>query len=155
MLRSSGSGRCLVEPQSPLCTCGVSPVSPASSPHVSSSSAPQSSPTRGSPVRFSLSCERCTVLAASCQSGGKPCPSCVVLCGPPLVLVVHFRPLSSCTCEGHHHHHRRLGLASYLWTRLHYRYLCWGRCHLPVVFLPTLVPSASSRPSLSEESSSP
>ena len=92
MLRSSESGGCLVEPQSPLCTCGVSPVSPASSPHVSSSSAPQSSPTRGGPARFSLSCERCTVLASSCQLGGKPCPSCMVLCGPPLVLVVHFPP---------------------------------------------------------------
>ena len=92
MLRSSGSGGCLVEPQSPLCTCGVSLVSPASSPHLSSSSAPQSSSTRGGPARFSLLCERCRVLAAFCQSGAKLCPSCLVLCGPPLVLVVHFRP---------------------------------------------------------------
>ena len=29
--------------------------------------------------------------------GGKLCPSCVVLCEAPLVLVVHFRP-SSCAC---------------------------------------------------------
>ena len=35
MLRSFGNGGCLAEPQSPLCTCGVSLVSPASSPHVS------------------------------------------------------------------------------------------------------------------------
>ena len=65
----SESGRCLVEPQSPLCTCGVSPVSPASSPHVSSSSAPQSSPTCGGPARFSPLCKRCTGLAAFGQSG--------------------------------------------------------------------------------------
>ena len=129
MLRSFGSGGCPAEPQSPLCTCGVSLVSPASSPHVSSSSAPESSPTRGGPARFSLSGERCRGLAAFCQSGGKLCPSCVVLCGPPLVLVVHFHPLSSCACWGRHHHRRRLDLIFYLWARLRHRYLCWDRCH--------------------------
>ena len=91
------SGGCLVEPQFPLCTCGASPVYPASWPHVSSSSARQSSPICGVPAWFSLLYERCTALAASCQLGGKLCPSCMVLCEPPLVLVVHFRP-SSCAC---------------------------------------------------------
>ena len=57
-----------------------------------------SNPTRGGPARFSLSGERCRGLAAFCQSGGKLCPSCVVLCGLPLALVVHFHPLSSYTC---------------------------------------------------------
>ena len=93
-----GSGGCLVEPQSLLCTCGVSPVSPASSPCGSSSFAHQSNPVCGDPARFSLLCERCRVLAAFCQSGGNLWPSCVALCGPPLALVVHFHPLSSCTC---------------------------------------------------------
>ena len=53
VLLFSGSDGCPSELQSPLCTCGVLLVSPASSPDVSSSSAPQSSPTRDGPARFS------------------------------------------------------------------------------------------------------
>ena len=97
MLRSSESGGCLVEPQSLLCTGGVLLVSPASSPHGSSSFAHQSSPVRGDPARFSHLGERCTGLAAFGQSGGNLWPSYVALCEPPLVLVVHFRP-SFCAC---------------------------------------------------------
>ena len=112
--------------------------------------------------------------------GVKLCPSCVVPCEPLAVLAVHLHPLSSCVCWGHHHHRRRHDLAFCLQTRLHHLY--WGRHHClflplhccdrwlqasyvacprqsllppPVVFFPTFVPSASSRPSLSEESSSP
>ena len=98
VLRSFGSGGCPAEPQSLLCTCGVSLVSPPSLPHVSSSSAPESSPTRSGPARFSPSDERCRGLVAFCRSEGKLCPTCVVLSGPPSVLVVHPHPLSSCAC---------------------------------------------------------
>ena len=78
----SGSDECPSEPPSLLCTCGVLLASPASSPHVSSSSVQESSPTRGGPARFSLSGERCRGLAAFGQSGGKLCSLCMVLYGP-------------------------------------------------------------------------
>ena len=150
MLRSFGSDGCPAEPQSLLCTGGVSLVSPASSPRVSSSSALGSSPTCGGPARFSPLGERCRGLAAFGQSGGKLCPSCVVPCEPPLVLVVHFHPLSSYVLLG------SASSPSSSWPR--FLPLVLGPSPprvLPVVFLPTVVPSASSRPSLTEESSSP
>ena len=53
---------------------------------------------QSSPARFCPSCKRCTGLAAFGQSGGNLWPSCVAPCKPPLALVVHFRPLSSCAC---------------------------------------------------------
>ena len=93
-----GSDGCPSEPQSPLCTCGVLPASPASVPRGSSSSAPQSSPTHGGPARFFPSGERCRGLAASGWSGGKLCPLNVVLSGPLAVLAVHLHSLSSCVC---------------------------------------------------------
>ena len=62
----SESDECPSEPRSPLCTCGVSPVFPASSPRGSSSSAPESSPTRDGPARFFLSRKRCRGLVAFC-----------------------------------------------------------------------------------------
>ena len=62
--------RCLVEPQSLLCICGVSPVSL----HPSLVDLPllliSPIPVCSDPARFSLSCKRCRVLAAFCQSGG-------------------------------------------------------------------------------------
>ena len=64
-LWSSENDGCPSEPKFLLCTCGVLLASPASSPHVSSS-APESSPTRDGPARFSLSGERCKGLAAFC-----------------------------------------------------------------------------------------
>ena len=103
MLCFPGSGGCLSEPQSLLCTGEVLPASPAFVPRGSSSSAHQSNPVRGSPARFSLSGERCRGLAASSQSEGNLRSSCVALCGPPLALVVHLRR-SFCACWGHHHH---------------------------------------------------
>ena len=176
MLCFPGSGGCLSEPQSLLCTGEVLPASPAFVPRGSSSSAHQSNPVRGSPAWFSLSGKRCRGLAASGQSGGNLRSSCMALCGPPLALVVHLCQ-SFCVCWGHHHHRHRHDLAFCLQNCLHHLY--WGRhttcsshftaatagflCGLPppeppappVVFFPTCVPSASSRPSLSEESLSP
>ena len=58
----------------------------------------QSSPARDGPARFSLSGGRCRGLAAFGESEGNLWPSSVALCGPPLALVVHFHPPSSCAC---------------------------------------------------------
>ena len=92
MLCSSGSDGCHSELPSPLCTCGVSPVSPASSPRGSFSAVLESSPAHGGPVWFSPSCERYKVLAGFGLQGGKLCPLNVVLYGPQPVLVVHLHP---------------------------------------------------------------
>ena len=132
---------------------------PASSPHVSSSSANQSSPTRGGPARFSLSCVRCRVLVAFCQWGGQTVAflhgSLWATIGfggafpPPVFLRLlgsSSSPLSSWP--------RFLPLVPPTPPLL---VLGPSPSHaLPVVFfLPALVPSASSGPSSSLESSSP
>ena len=124
MLCSPGSGRCLSEPQSLLCTGGVSPASPAFVPRGSSSSAQRSNLVRGGPIQFSLSGERCRGVAASGQLEGTLQSSCVALSGPPLALVVHLR-WSFYVCWGHHHHRHHLDLAFFLQTRLRRHRLCW------------------------------
>ena len=128
MLCSPGSGGCLSEPQSLLCTGGVSPASPAFVPRGSSSSAQRSNPVRVGPIQFSLSGERCRGVAASGQLEGTLQSSCVALSGPPLALVVHLRR-SFYICWGHHHHRHRLDLAFFLQTHLRRHRLCWDRYH--------------------------
>ena len=139
VLWSSGSDGCPSELQSPLCTCGVSLASPASLPHASSSSALESSPTRDGLVWFSPSCKRCKGLAAFGRSGGKLCPSCMVLYGPLSVLMVQVHPPSSCVCLDQHHCRRRLnltfcrGLGRHLWTRLQSSWSLWSHPLAPVL----------------------
>ena len=176
MLCFLGSDGCPSEPQSPLCTCGVLSASLHPCLVDTSSSAPQSSPTHSGPMWFSLSGERCRGLGSFRSIGGKLCPFYVVLSGPLAVLVVHLHPCLPAFVRVITITVVTSTLFSTSQTRLHRHHLCWDRRHacftgcdhrlqascmvlplpeplaLPVVFFPTLVPSASSRPSLSEES---